>query len=143
MNFKKHPPWFDSEIHEMFRIKERLRKKYKRTLNEEDYNSFSRQRKLLKQTIECKKQAYFAVDPCSDEHIIQKKFWSHVKSKSKCSRIPESVHYKGRFRSDTKQHCEMFNNFFCDQFSENSKYDIPVDLENSETNFYFSRIYNF
>ena len=138
VKFKKRPPWFDSEINEMFKLKETLRKTYKRSQSDADYDAFRRQRKILKQKIEGKKQTYFSVDPCNDDSIIQKKFWNYVKSSSKCSRIPESVHYKSRYRTDTKDRCELFNKFFSDQFTEKSNYNIHVDIDNSNTNFYFT-----
>ena len=40
------------------------------------------------------------------------------------SRIPESVHYKGKYRSNTHDQCEIFNKFFTDQCSDASNYNI-------------------
>ena len=33
--------------------------------------------------------------------VISKKFWKYVKSKTKSTRIPETVWYKNRFRNKT------------------------------------------
>ncbi len=48
------------------------------------------------------------------------------------SRIPDSVHYNGRFRVNAQDKCKMFNSFFCAQFSEASRYNIEINqLSNS------------
>ena len=61
-----------------------------------------------------------------DPGLIPKRFWSHVKSTSNSSRIPECVSYGGRFRNNVKDQSELFNTYFYDQFSSPSNYDIPV-----------------
>ena len=55
-----------------------------------------------------------------DPALISKKFWSHVKSTSKSSRIPGTVNYHGRFRNNPKDQAEMFNEYFEEQFSATS-----------------------
>ena len=62
-----------------------------------------------------------------DSNIITKKFWSHVKNASKSSRIPEIVHYKNSISSNAGVKATMFNNFFCEQFSGPSNYDVHID----------------
>ena len=64
----------------------------------------------------------------SDPALISKKFWSHVKSKSKSTRIPKTVHYGQRFRRDCSEQAELFNEYFCNQFSEPSLYNIDIDF---------------
>ena len=67
-----------------------------------------------------------------DPVLITKKFWSHVKSNSKSTRIPECVQHKGRYRSIPKEKCDLFDNYFFDQFSEASTYGTPIDWSNDE-----------
>ena len=67
-----------------------------------------------------------------DNSIITKKLWSLVKSASNSSRIPEMVSYKGKFRNNPTDQATLFNEFFCDQFSEISDYDIGIDFSNDE-----------
>ena len=137
--FKKRPPWFDSEIYEMSKVKNRLRKQYKRSQSDADCKAFKDYRKSMRQAISDKKRSFFVADPCDDHtSSIEKKFWSHVKSNTKCSRIPESVHFKGRFRSGSKDKCDMFNKFFSDQFTDKSSYNIPVDFGRAEYDFIIS-----
>ena len=67
-----------------------------------------------------------------DPALITKKFWSHIKADSKSHRIPECVHRQGRYRSTSKEKCDLFNDYFFDQFSEESTYGIPIDWSNDE-----------
>ena len=63
-------------------------------------------------------------------NYIKKKFWSYVKSKSNSHRIPELISYKNKMKSSRKDQCTLFNEFFCDQFTESSLYNIDIDLSN-------------
>ena len=139
---KGQPPWFDSEMHDMKKVKTELRKRVKSEnatpVDEEEFRSYEI---LYKQRAMAKKKDFITkVDPCEDENtIINKRFWSHVKSNSSCSRIPDSVHYNGRYRTDANDKCEIFNRFFCAQFSEASTYDISIEYShfNSQFNIVF------
>ena len=62
-----------------------------------------------------------------DPALITKKFWSHVKSSSKSTRIPQRMYLKDRYRDSPSDKANMFNLFFSDQFSEQSSYDIDID----------------
>ena len=137
VKFKKQPHWFDSDIYELCKAKDNLRKRYKRTNLDSDHQAYCELRSKIKQTIAAKKQSFFTDDPCDDTSVINKKIWSYVKSNTKCARIPDSVHYNGRYRSNTLDKCDLFNKFFCDQFSEKSRYDIGIDYETSNMNYYF------
>ena len=73
-------------------------------------------------------------DDQDDPTLIPKKFWSYVKSMSKSSRIPGTINYHGRFRNNAKDQAEIFNEYFEEQFSEASKYDIDIDFSNDSVN---------
>ncbi len=78
-----------------------------------------------------------------DPALITKKFWSHVKSHSKNNRIPECMFLNNHYRSQPIEKAELFNKFFCDQFSEASAYDVDVDWThdmNFEIDFCHKRI---
>ena len=45
-------------------------------------------------------------------------FWSHVKSTSNSTKIPQTIHYKGKFRNNIADQCELFNLYFENTFSE-------------------------
>ena len=46
-----------------------------------------------------------------DPALITKKFYSHVKSKSKNHRLPECMHHKNIYRNTPSQKAELFNSF--------------------------------
>ena len=70
----------------------------------------------------------------SDPSLIPKKFWSYVKSTANSYRIPETVSYGSTFRNDIQSQTELFSDFFYDQFSDASNYDIPLSFEDDDTN---------
>ena len=130
VKFKQQPPWFDSEIHELCKLKDKYRRKAKTTNNTLDQEAYRNSRKELKAKIEAKKREYISGDTFDNDDLISKRFWSYVKSNTNSPRIPESVHYQGKFRSDVGDKCELYNKYFCDQFSQKSSY-----MYNLEQNF--------
>ena len=66
----------------------------------------------------------------TDPALISKKFWKYVKSKTKSTRIPETVWYKNRFRNKTIDQANLFNEYFSNQFSQESHYDKDIDMRN-------------
>ena len=70
---------------------------------------------------------------CSrDNNAISKKFWSHVKNKTKSSRIPEVIKNDESISSNNTIKANMFNKYFYDQFSSASTYNIDIDFTNDE-----------
>ena len=120
------PPWFDAEVFELCREKEKWRSKYKKSKSDGHYMKFSLKRTELKNLVKMKMNENFGDD--LHENAITKKFWSYVKSTSNSSRIPESVHYNERNRSLPSEQATLFNQFFADQFSSPSNYNIDIDL---------------
>ena len=59
VKFKKQPPWFDSDIYELCKAKDNLRKRYKRTNLDSDHQAYCELRSKIKQTIAAKKQSFF------------------------------------------------------------------------------------
>ena len=122
------PPWFDAECYSSCRKKERLRKKFKNSRNELDGIKFKLARKEFKKLVSQKmRDNLYESD---DSTLITKKFWSHVKSVSNSHRIPEFVTYKDQVRNCPQDQANLFNNFFYEQFSNTSKYDITIDFRN-------------
>ena len=122
------PPWFDSELHEACKIKERAHEKFKRTNSMLDEINFKNARREFKSLTETKLRdnMYNTDDPA----LITKKFWSHVKFSSKSQRIPERMFRNNCFRSTALDKANLFNNYFCDQFSDSSNYNIDIDYSN-------------
>ena len=129
---KDQPPWFDCETYQLCLKKEALRSKYNETGLAEDYTRFSECRRDFKNLVNEKMIENFKDE--DDPALISKKFWSHVKSTSKSCRIPNTVNYHGRFRNNPKDQAEMFNEYFDEQFSVSSEYDIDIDYTNDQVN---------
>ena len=138
------PPWFDSELDSICKAKNKLLDKYKSTKDAKIYEEIKKIRKRFRKTCEKKKRDNVFND--DDPALIKKKFWSYLKSTSNSTRIPETVSYKGRFRSIAKDKGDLFNKFFSDQFSNPSDYNININLENDpniNTVLRESDVYNF
>ena len=136
-----HPPWFDDETFKMHQKKTRLRLKYKESGLLNDYDRYSECRKQFKVLLNEKMQSY--VEDEYDPSLISKKFWKYLKSTSGGSRVPETVNYGSRFRNNPGGQSELFNEFFCDQFSEASNYDIDIDFSHDmefDIDFDFRRV---
>ena len=137
------PPWYDTECDKIRRKKEKWRKRAKSSNNESDRKKFQSFRKQFKQVMNEKMR--LNVEDDSDPALISKSFWSHVKSKTKSTRIPETVHYGTRFRSNISDQSELFNECFHDQFSEESDYEIDINYTNDQfldLRFHSDDIYN-
>ena len=138
---KDQPPWFDSDTYQMCLKKKRLHAKFKQTGSAEDYLKYSESRVNFKNLVKEKMISNFNDD--EDPALISKKFWTHVKSTSKSSRIPGTVNYNGRFRNNPTDQAQLFNEYFEGQFSDASSYDINIDYSNDSVNdidFSISRI---
>ena len=129
---KDQPPWFDSETYLLCLKKERLHAKWKESGSAEDYSKFSECRRKFKDLTDAKMISNLNDD--DDPALISKKFWSHVKSTSKSSRIPGTVNLNGRFRNNPIDQAKLFNEYFEEQFSEASQYNIDLDYSNDSVN---------
>ena len=126
------PPWFDSDLFSACRKKERHRQKFKESQSFLDELKFVTSRKHFKKLSSCKiRDNLFNND---DPALITKKFWAHVKYQSNSCRIPNCVSYNNQLRLRPKDQAELFNNFFFDQFSEPSCYDVDISYDN-DSNF--------
>ena len=67
-----------------------------------------------------------------DPGLITKKVWSHVKSNSKSSRLPETMHLDDTFRNKPSEKAELFNNYFYEQFSGPSNYNTDIHFSNDQ-----------
>ena len=111
--------------------KEKLHKKFQNSKSLNNEIKFKVCRKEFKNLVKAKMRANLCD---SNRNTLTKKFWSHVKSASQNTRIPETIYLKGKSSSDTKVKADMFNKFFFNQFSEGSNYDIDICFQ-SDNNF--------
>jgi len=126
---RAQPPWFDAESHQACLEKERLHESYKKTTDPsckaEKYFKFSKSRSDFKKLASKKMASSFEDE--DDSNLITKKFWSYVKATSKNTRIPEQIHLDDVHKSDHTDQANLFNNFFHQQFSSPSNYDVHFD----------------
>ena len=124
------PPWFDGECYVKCREKERLHKKFKRTKSINDEINFVNCRREFKSLVKSKMRDNLY---CSkDNNVITKKFWAHVKSNSNTTRIPEVMKHDNSISSNNLAKANMFNQYFFDQFSSSSTYDINIDFSEDD-----------
>ena len=119
------PPWFDSEVFVKCREKEKWRTKFKKSKSVNHELKFKTARREFCRLVRQKMRANFSDE--FNENILTKKFWSYVKSTSNSHRIPQIVGYNGMYRSSPSEQANLFNNFFSDQFSSPSTYDIHIN----------------
>ena len=131
-------PWFDAECFEAYRNKDRAHKKFKnysriegntQNIIQSEIN-FKHKRQLFKNI--CSKKMRDNLYNEDDPGLITKKFWSHVKSNSKSSRLPETMHLDDTFRNKPSEKAELFNNYFYEQFSGRSNYNTHIDFSNDQ-----------
>ena len=92
---------------------------------------------VCKHILLCVKTSFLELSSIIDEDSpnanVSKKFFKHVKSKTNSTRIPETVHFNNNYSSVSHRKCEMFNEFFCNQFTESSTYQETVDMDRDHT----------
>ncbi|MCP4457121.1 MAG: hypothetical protein GY816_03695, partial [Cytophagales bacterium] len=134
---KTQPPWFDAEIHQACRKKERLHSAYKGekdpTQRAKKYFEFSKSRSDFKHRVTEKLSTSF--EDVDDPNSITKKFWSYVKATSSNTRIPELVHLDDVYKNTPIDQSNLFNSFFYKQFSEPSNYGIAIEYSPSNNKF--------
>ena len=123
-------PWFDSECFQKCKEKEKSHKKFKSNITVSNEFKFRTCRKEFKNLVKAKMRANL---DDQNRNNLTKKFWSYVKSTSKSTRIPQLVYQKGKTGSDPKTKADMFNEFFYNQFSEASEYDINITFDTDST----------
>ena len=124
------PPWYDSELDKIWKNKEKWRKRSRVSNSEFHLEKFRSLRKQFKKTMNEKMR--LNVEDDSDPALISKKFWSYVKLKSKSTRIPETVRHGNCIRTNAADQANLFNDYFHEQFSEESHYDINIDFTNDQ-----------
>ena len=98
---------------------------YKKSGNDLHYAKFCAFRRELDNLIKQKMDSNFEDE--MNRNQITKKFYSYVKSKSNSHRIPDLVSYGKKLKSERLDQCKLFNQYFSDQFSSPSLYNIPID----------------
>ena len=133
------PPWFDSECYNKCKEKAKLHKIYKKKTSASEIR-FKTARREFKSLIKSKMRANINSD---NRNVLTKKFWSHIKTTTKSTTIPEVVSSGTIATSDPTTKANLFNDYFRKQFSDPSNYDIDINFLNDcnfDVDFSVSRI---
>jgi hypothetical protein len=126
------PLWFDSELFQACRKKERHGQTFK------DSGSIFDELKFVHSRKEFKKLSSFKIRynlfNSDDPALMSKKFWAHAKYQSNSRRIPNCVSYNGQLRLKPKDQAELFNKFFFDQLTDPSLHDIDIAYDGDSIN---------
>ena len=101
---------------------------FKQSKSQDHYDKYSSLRKSLKSLVKSKMSSNF--DDDLSPNAITKIFWSYVKSSNKSSRIPEKMFLGDCYRKNSKGIADLFSKHFCNQFSDESHYDIDISFSN-------------
>ena len=129
------PLWYDKDCKKARSRKEKLRKRYISCGTPESKSKYNSARLFFKNIVCKKMNNYFDV---SESNTLSKRFWAHVKSSSKCTRIPETVYSGDISRSDPSGKASLFNNYFVSQFTSPSTYDIDIGISSFDSECFFS-----
>ena len=124
-------PWFDSKCYEAYREKKRAHRLRSGNGTIDNEIKFSNLRRSFTNICNQKMRENMYND--DDPDLITKKFWSHVKSKNLSHRIPDCMHRDKTYRNKPLDKAELFNNYFYEQFSDASQYDIDIGWANDVT----------
>ena len=113
IKYEYQPPWFDSECYGKCREKDKLHKIYKTKKSVTSELKFKTARREFKTLIKSKMRANLDSD---DRNILHKKFWSHVKSITKSTRIHEVVSYGGKTASEPIEKAKISMISFAESF---------------------------
>ncbi|MCP4266595.1 MAG: hypothetical protein GY777_13675, partial [Candidatus Brocadiaceae bacterium] len=109
-------PWFDGEILERIRVRDKLRKKYKKSGLQIDFDMFKDAQKLTKQITKVKKCDYFK-NQLKDNIAKPSKLWKVLKSIGLPSNANNAAKVCLKDENDTlrfepKETCNVFKNFY-------------------------------
>ena len=122
------PPWFDSECYSKCKEKDKLHKIYKKKKTLASEIRFKTARRDFESLIKSKMRANLDTE---NRNMLTKKFWSHIETTNKSTRIPEVVSCGAIATSDPTTKANLFNYYFRKQFSEPSSYDIDINFQNN------------
>lgn len=125
-NNRTYPPWFNLEIINNIRKKDRAHKNYKKFNTNFYLEQFKTLRSLIKQQTKTAYEVYIH-DLERNIHSDPSKFWSFVQNKRNKSRIPGSVHYNNITHDTPQSVVDGFASFFSDVYLQSDpSHKIPL-----------------
>ena len=134
-NNRTYPPWFNLEIINNIRKKDRAHKNYKKFNTNIYLEQFKTLRSLIKQQIKAAYETYIH-DLERNIHSDPSKFWSFVQTKKNRSRIPGAVHYNNVTYDTPQSVVDGFASFFSDVYLQSDpSHKVPLlSLNNTHVN---------
>ena len=122
----KDKPWMTGELRRLFRVRNRLHKKFKRTKLLDDEIRWKQCRSNTKLVINQAKKKYYdkLYKKLEDPKTAQKQYWNIAKQLygAKLNKSIPAVIDSGRPIKTASEKCEIFNTFFVEQ----SRLDVPT-----------------
>ena len=123
----------DGDLSNLKRRVDNARKKFNKNQGDSDLlNQYKELETKYRKLVKEKEANYLLQD--SNGSSLSKKLYQKISSLSHSSRIPDLMHHNDKISSNPIIKANMFNKFFCDQFSEPSSYDIEIDFHRNHAN---------
>nr|CAI5844474.1 unnamed protein product [Callosobruchus analis] len=129
---RKYPLWYNSDIIRNIKVKDKIHRKYLRDKRLEDYNEFSRLRRIIKQQISLAYNSYLQKIE-SDMIANPKQFWSFIHSKQNSTRIPGRMTLGGSVFDKPGSIVNAFADFFQNVYLSDSIGATPQNGINIDT----------
>ena len=130
----KYPPWFTREVVTLLKRKESLWRKYKRSKNPNDYDSFRNARTALKNMIDTTYKAYLTNLETKFQNDPQS-FWSYVNYQNSSGSLPTTMHYRDQELKDPQNIINAFADLFENSYINSSSYEpnhADINLNSSQ-----------
>lgn len=113
-----YPHWFNKDLINTLKQKEKSRKEWKKHNSSENYSIFSNLRKLCKKKITSCYSRYLE-ELQTNIHTNIKQFWAFTKKKKKTNTYPSSFKKNNANISSPKEICNLFADFFKSIYHDN------------------------
>ena len=128
---RSDPPWFDSELRHLVNLKRAAWKRAKKRNTPHAWGRFKELRSRVKAISRRKHKAYIRSlgDVCRNN---PKRFWSHFRSITKCSKTPSMISDGVNECYEPKVKAQLFNDYFCSVFSVDANQQLvpcPVNCD--------------
>lgn len=132
------PPWYDASLKQAKNELDKARKlSQKNPTNlqlKKDFKDKEASYRIEAHEKETRFLELSTVGEKASSSSVSKNFFKHIKSKTNSTRIPETVYLGKKFEKHSQRKCELFNEFFCAQFTEASSYEEIVDFTRNHSN---------
>ena len=115
------PPWVDSEVRHLQRLKRTAWRKARRTGN---WSKFRTLRNKLKKLVRAKQKSFLAEmgEQCEQN---PKRFWTYYRSKTKTKNLPPVIKHDDCSAHDAESKANMFNEYFYSTFTSVDNIELP------------------